>query len=324
MFDNVADPRIVARELLEQFEAEEKKNKVQSSKSYKEYLEQVTLKEQADAVSFISEAEDNFAKRQMKRENFSVTLKENLLQECFNIVFESIMKKERATHHEVALGRSMINKFIKEEGVNNLLTRFENRNLVLSEFARFTDKYHYAVMEALGKVATEDPDNDTCYVLDKEIAQKFIDDVKDLVPERTIDIIRDRVEDAIQSFIDQNTNNKQAIKDIYLKAKVATAKSDVSDDVKQEVALEAKIATNAMYEKPVNIFTYMVGAVREATMKVDALKEQYCGSDNKPDYKRICNDVGVMYTVLEMMNTLNVIDVNEQYLLKVMNDLKEF
>lgn len=303
-----------AREMLAQAEAANKSP--YDKRSYTEHVNHMQSKKHENETDFLFEAADNARARQQKRIKFVGALKENLLQECFNVVFDRIMEAERATPHEKAIGRSMISKLIKEEGANTLLTRFEHKNLILSEFARYTEKYYKLAVEA-----SLTDDGDDCYALDKTIAEKFMDDVKDLVPDRTIDIIRDRVGDAMQTFIDQNTESKLAIKDIYLKAKISVDKA-ADETVKEEYTAMAKGLASRVYDKPVNVFGAMVNAIGESVLRVESLKEQYT-EGKKIKMEQLCDDVRVMYTVLEMANTLNAITVNEDYIKQIIVDLKE-
>jgi hypothetical protein len=314
--DNITTPAQFALEMLEQ-----NKTTPYNPKSYQEHAEHMESKKHRNETEFLFEGVEKRNEAMRKLSKFSEVLSENLLQECFCTIFDKIMEAERCTKHETAIGHSMISKLIKEEGISNLLRRFEHKSLVLSEFARFTEKYHKIAMEAVRDKINIAPDDDSCHVLDKEIAQRFIDDVSDLVPERTIDVIRDRVEDAMQEFIDQNTENKIAIKDIYLKAKMAVDKSS-SDAVKEEHTMRAKGLAARVYEKPTNVFGAMVKCVGEAVVATEALKKEYMDG-NKIKMEHLCNDVRIMYTVLEMANTLNIVNVNEAYIKQIIIDLKE-
>ena len=286
-----------------------------NQKSYQEHVQYEEGKKFNEDMITLQEGLNNVRTRQQKLSSFSEQLKENLLQECLCSIFDEVMKAERATQHEMAIGHSMISKLIKEEGVNNLLTRFEYKNIILSEFARCTEKYHALVMETVGQKASAEPDDDSCYVFDKEIAMKFMDDVKDITPQRTIDLIRDRVGDAMQTFVDQNTENKLAIKDIYTKAKVSTEKAE-SDTVKEEYAARARYLTEQVYSKPTNVFGAMVNIIGESVVQNKDLQQHYMeGTTLKMN--ALADDVRVMYTVLEMANTINAISVNENYIKQI-------
>jgi len=306
-----------AQEMLEQMNSEVSPY---NAKSYNEHLKTMENKKNRNETDFMYEGVEKVANAKMRMSKFSEALSAHLLKECFCVVFDKIMEAERCTQHEQSIGRSMISKLIKEEGTSALLTRFENKSMILSEFARYTEKYHRLAMESVATKTIAAPEDDTCYVLDKEIAEKFMDDVKDLVPDKTIDLIRDRVEDAMQEFIDQNTENKIAIKDIYLNAKMSVEKAS-SDAVKEEFTSRAKGLAARVYEKPTKVFGAMVTAVGEAVMKTDALKAEYVDG-SKLKLEHLCNDVRVMYTVLEMANTLNVVNVDSTYIKQAITDLK--
>jgi hypothetical protein len=67
----------------------------------------------------------------------------------------------------------------------------------------------------------------------------------------------------------------------------------------------------------------MVESMAASVRKTSVLQEQYMDENSKLNYGRLCNDTRVMYTVLEMANTLGIIDVNESYIKRMIKELKE-
>jgi hypothetical protein len=67
----------------------------------------------------------------------------------------------------------------------------------------------------------------------------------------------------------------------------------------------------------------MVNAIGEAVHNTPVLKEEYMDG-TKIKMGHLCNDVQVMYTVLEMANTLRIVDVNENYIAQAIADLKKW
>jgi hypothetical protein len=143
-FDKIMTPSQFAREMLEQ----NKQGIQYNPKTLQEHMNLMQGKNYRNETEFLFESKDKIRKNKFKLINFSEMLYENLLEECLCTVFDRIMEAEKATQHEMAIGHSMISKLIKEEGVSNLLMKFETKNLLLSEFSRFAQNYHKAIMEA--------------------------------------------------------------------------------------------------------------------------------------------------------------------------------
>lgn len=300
-----------------------KQNQQTSSnmKTITEHANYVEEQNQYNKMAPTLEAAERVRQNKNKLAQFSETLKENLLQECFNIVLGKILEVEMATPHEKAIGASMLSKLIKEEGCGELITKFYGRNLILSEFARNVEKYHRYVLELTSDKLSKAPEDDSCFVFDKEIAEKFVDDISDLVPDKTIDLIRNRVSDAMTTFVDQNAENKMAIKDIYSQTKLKVDQT-ADDTIKQEYTMIAKAEVSKIYNKPCSVFSAMVNAMGEAVLQIPELKQQYTDDKGSIKMEHLCDDTRIMYTVLEIANTLGIIKVDEQYITRVIKDLR--
>ena len=59
----------------------------------------------------------------------------------------------------------------------------------------------------------------------------------------------------------------------------------------------------------------------ESIHTIKPLQEAYTDEKNGVNFSKVFNDVKVMYTFLETANTLEMIDVNEEYLQKMLKDL---
>ena len=73
--------------------------------------------------------------------------------------------------------------------------------------------------------------------------------------------------------------------------------------------------------RPKSPFHYMVEAVTKETLRDDALRSRYV-HESKVDMDGILHNVEIMYTMLEMVNTLEI--VNEQYVKDYITSLVNF
>ena len=161
---------------------------------------------------------------------------------------------------------------------------------------------------------------DTCYKLDKAIADDFIEDIKDLIPGRAIDIIQDRVSDSMQDFIDRNNSNKAAIMDIYGKA---SERINGAEDgpVKDDLVNLSKTQVNEVYTRPTTVLNAIVKSIAESVVRKDELKKSYMTEDGHIDMDKVVNSGLVMYTVLECLNTMEMVNFTSDYLKKTLKSI---
>ena len=242
-----------------------------------------------------------YAKRKIKdRMKFKTTVENYLMETAIGVVFDKIMEDQKADAEDYAIGHNMIKNFVQEEGYKNLIKRWTYKNLLVSEMARHCEIYKDLIVETADKVAKANKknDEDVTYMMDSDLAERFVSDIKDLVPQRTINLINKRVANSVQDFLANNTENKIAIRDIYAKARSA-----------------------AIYRKPMNMLGAMVTNFSEAVMKDNDLRSHYLDENNHINMDAIVNANVVMYTVLEELNTMQMVDVSPQYIKRILKEI---
>lgn len=255
------------------------------------------------------------ADRSTKFVKFSESVKKSLLTECLSRLYEGAANYTLKSVDSSAIGKSLVTKFIEENGTEPLLRSFKTKTLLLSEYNRIVTKYHKLVLEAVDK---ENPDS---FIIDTTVKDNFFDELDMTEPDDVIINIRTRVADAVQSFIDSNVADKLDMKDIIqaVQDKVATAKID---EVKESYSAQGKRAINDLRSKPKNVFGAMVSNMVETVMKDTALKAHYSTTANKLDIDRIVENCELMYTLLETVNTAKIVNVDEAYISLVLTSLK--
>lgn len=161
---------------------------------------------------------------------------------------------------------------------------------------------------------------DVSYKLDKAIADDFIDDIKDVIPDRAIMIIQDRVSSSMQDFIDRNNENKAAIMDIYDRASKRISGMD-DGGVKDDILESAKHRVNEVYSRSSGVLNAIVKGIAESVVKKDELKKIYMDEAGHLDMDKVVNSGLVMYTVLEELNTMEMIDFTPDYLKKTLKSI---
>ena len=149
-----------------------------------------------------------------------------------------------------------------------------------------------------------------------------------------VELIRNRVADAEEAFIKRNQEDKQKIDDLLSKISqnVATVEKISSDDKEaestkktvEESTLIYKQAINTIIEdKPIDIFSKLTKNVSESIIKnPEAVKKYINESTNAPDFTLMVESAKVLYGFLETLNTLQLDDVNSNYILAVLNGQK--
>ena len=248
--------------------------------------------------------------------DFSTSVSNYLMETAIYTVFEKVLEESGGDNRDMNIGRNTIKNFVQEEGYYNLRNRFLNENLVTSQIAGLCEEYRTLMVEASNK--TSSIDEDPVYAMDKSIADDFIDKIKDVVPEKVIKIIRDRVADSMDQFLNQQAENKATLMSIYNKAneKVKTA---ANESVKEDITRLARYETAKIYNKPVDVLGAMTRIMAESAHKDDGMKKAYY-ENNELDMKHIINDSAVVYMALETMNVLGMATMDEAFIQKTLID----
>jgi len=252
-----------------------------------------------------------YAENQIIGRNNRVTFLENVksgflseaMSKLYKESFGVMTKRDRIT------AKNLINTFINEQGAGELLNRFKYQNTLVAEMARIVQEHYDMVVESITC------DDEECNIpgrakelhLDKTIVDDFYKDLVDLDTTEASKLIKDKVTDAMTEFIDQNTQNKLDFEEI-----INTAKEKISD-LKEESAVEstmneAKRQINEMKRtRHKNIFHYMVEAIsKEAFKDINGVGKQYI-HESKVDMDGVVNSAKLIYTMLEMLNTTEMV-----------------
>ena len=249
-------------------------------------------------------------------------IKEAFISECiYKLYCESIAFP--MTSADKVIGRNLVNKFVIENGAGNLIDSFATRNLILSEFSRISQKYYDKVLETCN---TPEECSFTGQIAGQIIAQDTVDDfykeLEDIDVKDASKAIKDRVADAISYFIDTNSANKLEYEEIIKSAQDKVDAINGADDVVAESYLNmAKRKINEMKNsRDVNVFGYMVESLTASVFKDEALKTRFV-NEGTVDMDGIVNSAQLIYTMLEMVNTTNMVNVNEEFINNYLTNL---
>ena len=166
------------------------------------------------------------------------------------------------------------------------------------------------------------------------IDPKAIDDFWDEIDknndiEDITNTIRLRVSTAEEDFVNRNQADKEDIKTILKDTaeRVQNAKStndnDYSDAVEES---EMRIAKDKIYqiqhEGYHNIFDRMVRNISESVIKNEEIKKEFTLENGRLDMNKIVESARCMYTLLEMVSTLKIENVDSQYIEDALKSIK--
>lgn len=293
---------------------------LQQEKAEKAFQEQVIAankdreNKQKTMQEYVLEVQSEGLKQRDSFLNFSYDVKEALLTECLTKLYEGAIGYKYESTVAENVKKSLISKFIKEQGVDKLVSSFKTKSLMLSEFASLINKYHKLITEACDK---QDP---STFTVDNEFKQKFFDELDNTDADAVAEVIKSRVTTAVEEFITANMTNKMEIKDIMTDSQNRIESIKTVKDDEKRAQQEAWIKESAQRKidmvrnsKPKSVFSAMVENMSVACMKDEALKEQFTTEEGKLDIDSIVESCELMYTLLEMVNTTKMIKVDEEY-----------
>jgi len=281
-------------------------------------------------------------------DQFSESVNSRLLECClYQGMLKPVLKEQFCNSHERKLGKTLVRNFIKEHGAFNLVQSLKDKSCYLNEWYEAIKGYHTAMMNEAKEIAQEGIPEAELFDIEDDTIKKFVFDTKSIIPKDITKMITSRVEDAVNDFIDQNKKQKEEIKKVYEKAKekVASLKDTIDpndpsfqdfngdpnteldpkygDQVQEQAMAMVRGKQRAFREEATSVFSILSKNTLEAIHRNQAIKESYSvGITSRLDFQKAINDTKVMYSFLECLNTLNIMDLNESTLSKLLTDMK--
>lgn len=281
-------------------------------------------------------------------DQFSESANSRLLECClYQGMLKPVLKEQFCNSHERKLGKTLVRNFIKEHGAFNLVQSLKDKSCYLNEWYEAIKGYHTAMMNEAKEIAQDGIPEAELFDIEDDTIKKFVFDTKSIIPKDITKMITSRVEDAVNDFIDQNKKQKEEIKKVYEKAKekVASLKDTIDpndpsfqdfngdpnteldpkygDQVQEQAMAMVRGKQRAFREEATSVFSILSKNTLEAIHRNQAIKESYSvGMTGRLDFQKAINDTKVMYSFLECLNTLNIMDLNESTLSKLLTDMK--
>lgn len=271
---------------------------------------------------------DRYNKEMIKNNSLlqKSNLKDAILEELvttvlYDGILAPVLEMSFANSHQHQLGYNIANNFVKEHGANKLLKEWKNSNYYMQSMQEDVSNWYNYLIESAEEKVKEGLSLKDAYQIEQDNINDFIITIKDNIPKDIDETINERVADSIQDFIDDNKKNKADMEKIYMDAKSKMV-SDNDIGIQQEASMMAKRKENKILNRPTNVFGEMTKIMLESVHKISVLKESY-SNNNKLDFKKIMKDTEVMYTFLECLNTLNIVNVNESYITNMLLEMRD-
>lgn len=278
----------------------ESKKEMEQYKNSKEYQRKESIKE---------------------RTEFKNKLKSYLMESWLNYVFEHSLGNRKSVLSEdvLNLNKSLIKTFVNEEGVDSLLTTMSYKSNLLAEVAKYINE---AVEEELKEYDKEDTAPTINADLQNNLYDK-LDGSQDF--EEISDTIRERVSLATQNFIQKNMVDKLDIKEIMNNTKerlsaVRTGDDEKDEQISHEQTVKMKRAIKEINNRPHSIFEQLVINLTEQVISDPKIKEKFTTESGRLDMDGIVYRSISMYTMLEMVNALQLKDMDHEYIQSVIGN----
>ena len=250
-------------------------------------------------------------------------VKKILITEALDNIYKASITN--ISDRESQVCESLLNSYIESTGVDTIL-----KNMKFSKSGLLISIYE-AEQEAFDSI-TKDANADD--INTQTINPKAIEDFWDQIDKNNdiddvTNMIRLRVSNAEEEFINKNQDDKEDIKTILKDTaeRVQSAKStndnDYSDAVEES---EMRIAKDKIYkiqhESYHNVFDRMVRNISESVIKNEDIKKEFTLENGRLDMDRIVESARCMYTLLEMVSTLKIEKVDSEYIESALKSIK--
>lgn len=282
-----------------------------------------TFSEQKNILNDLVVAYGNNIQKSNYIADFKEAVQEDFLVEAlYNGLLKPVLEHQYLNSSQQKFGKELIRKFVAEQGSFNLLRDFKFKNIYLSEMAYIVNKEIDNVLENCENKCKEGLSEKDAYGIETGNINNLVLDIKDVIPKDITSLIKNRVEDALADFVDNNKKNKAEINNIYDNANFKVSMKNDDQELQQEAVALARRKEYEILNRDCNLLEAMSELMLESAYKIEPLKKYYMNENGKVDFKRVLDDTKVMYSFLECLNTLNIVPVTEEYINNMLNDMK--
>ena len=313
--NKATDNMLLSNTQLEHLYHEQKAELIKEEEDKNKAKKMAEEREREEYIQKQNEYNESRINSSITRSERLTKIKEAFMAECIYKLYKESVGFPMTSRDKV-VSRNLVNKFVIENGASNLISSFATENIILSEFSRISQKYYDKVLNEFDCNKDDDCDGQIGgQILDQHTVDAFYKELEDVDVADAAKAIRDRVADAISHFIDTNATNKIEYEEIIKSAQdKVNAISGEDEAVAESYISMAKRKINEMKSSKDNsVFGYMVESLTTSVFKDETLKSAFM-HEGAIDMDGIVNSAQLIYTMLEMVNTTNMVNVNEEFI----------
>ena len=299
--------------LAEQRKAKEEGAKLARQKSINEFNQHI-VEEENQKMAFNKSVDKLF---EFKANVKKSLIKKMLMELCVGSI-------PNYTHREYSICENLIENYISEVGETTRLKsmRFSENGFLRTCWSEINSHY---------KTITEDAtcDEDTQYIDSGSLDDfwKDVDNTEDV--DDITNLIRMRVSNAEENFINRNQQDKENVKTVLKQTadRVQMAKATNDNDYAESVEeSETRIAKDKIYkiqhEGYRSVFDRMVRNLSEAAVKNKDAKGSLIDENGKLNMDSIVESARCMYSLLETIGTIQLEKVDNKYIEDTLKSIK--
>lgn len=258
-------------------------------------------------------------KRRKEFNVFASESKDFLLTESLNYLLRKCLP-ENITESLAVNARSVVESFVKEETSFSLLNRFKTKTLLLSELANVVESSHKKILHGC-------EDKDMPFKISNSDMKAFHNRLESLDCDQVTKEIVARVAKAEEEFIKANIKDKETLEEL------SDATNKKLEDIKNKDEEKEKLIKQectAMYRRKVDnlmsrkksILESIVLRMSRGIVTEETLLPSFTQENGKLDMQKIIDTSEVMYTFMEMVNTMRIKDMSTSYLNEILSSIK--
>lgn len=244
-------------------------------------------------------------------------LKEALTKICMNSMRNPSLRQRAVTE-------SLVGNYVDEKGVDKLLRSFRGKTSFLDTLQETVYDHYNSIIEGTSEDDVVKQD------VKPEDIDAFYDDLdKQTDMEDITYTIRQRVADGEEDFVNQNSIDRNNVESIIAAtnqrvqdAKTSNDNNPDNDlnpdngkpDIKEAMIMSGRRAIMESNNHPRNVFDSMVRKLSETAIKNEDIKSEYTLENGRLDVDKVVESVECMYTMLEMVSTLRIENVDQNYI----------
>lgn len=285
-----------------------------SSVSTQEHMEDNSMRRNR-----ILEQQYTAEKRQKDLDAFTSESKDFLLTEALTYILKKCLP-ENISESLMARGKAVTESFVKEEGSYPLLNRFKTKTLFLSELASIVEETHKKVIH--GCEGKESP-----FKISNSDMKAFHDKLDNMDTDTVTKEIVARVTKAEEEFVKANVKDRETLEELSSSTEeklnsIKNKNQETEDDIKKEAVAMYRQKVNSISDRKKGILESIVVRMGKSIVTEESLLPQFQLESGKLNMEKIIDTSEVMYTFLEMVNTLQIRNVDCKYLQDTLSSIK--